>query len=386
MRLAILGTDLDVVALVAAALSRGHVPVWLADLREEDATAFRAVAPAISTEANWEAVLDHGLADAVIVGTGTTGEPGRLERLKRLVADAVPTLTTYPISASVLPHFELDMVRNEVHGVLHHYNPIMDTAAVDRIAGWLRAGHDVIGRIRQLAWERHLSDLSTTLVHQALARDTEALLRMVDVVPKVSAFGAQSDSERFNTLHVQMGTTSEVVITWAITPTDRPSGVRLMLIGEHGKLSINVEEGAGGRSSWQIEDDGHDLGGADAAGAAVDRLAKAVASTDRDDPERSTWHHATRAMEIVDAVQLSLQRGRTIEILHQQLTEQLAFRGVMSAFGCGLLLFGVLILIVVSVLGGTIGISLVEWWPAGLAALLLFFLLLQLVPHTRRRR
>jgi hypothetical protein len=209
---------------------------------------------------------------------------------------------------------------------------------------------------------------------------------MVDVVPKVSAFGALSDGERFNTLHVQMGTTSEVVITWAITPTDRPSGVRLMLIGEHGKLSINVEEGAGGRSSWQIEDDGHDLGGADAAGAAVDRLAKAVASTDRDDPERSTWHHATRAMEIVDAVQLSLQRGRTIEILHQQLTEQLAFRGVMSAFGCGLLLFGVLILIVVSVLGGTIGISLVEWWPAGLAALLLFFLLLQLVPHTRRRR
>jgi hypothetical protein len=88
-------------------------------------------------------------------------------------------------------------------------------------------------------------------------------------------------------------------------------------------------------------------------------------------------------MEVVDAVNLSLEKGRTIDVFQQQLTERLAFRGAMAALGCGLLLVGFAVVLLVTVLGGAEGAAgqrLVPFWPAALLAVLAFFLLLQAVP------
>ena len=182
----------------------------------------------------------------------------------------------------------------------------------------------------------------------------------------------------------------EVVVTWAVVPDFARRSSQVTLIGERGKLEILIAND-NTNDNWVCisSPSDHELDpamwGADLPGAAIDQLAAALAAENIAANERSTWQAATRAMELVDAVQLSLHRGRTVEILHQQLTEQLAFRGVMSAFGCGLLLLGMLVLVLVGVLGDTLGISLFGWWPFGLGLLLLLFLLLQLVPHTRRR-
>src|SRR5207248_1992378 len=102
----------------------------------------------------------------------------------------------------------------------------------------------------------------------------------------------------------------------------------------------------------------------------------------------STWEAATRAMEVVDAAELSLQKGRTIEVYQQQLTERLAFRGTMAAMGCGLLLVAFLAVVVVAVLGGAEGIvrqKVAPAWPLVLLAVLAFFLLLQAVPLLVRK-
>jgi hypothetical protein len=88
-------------------------------------------------------------------------------------------------------------------------------------------------------------------------------------------------------------------------------------------------------------------------------------------------------MEVVDAADLSLQKGRTIEVFQQQLTERLAFRGTMAAMGCGLLLVAFMVLIGVGILGGVEGLDrrhLVNSWSIVLLAVLSFFLLLQAVP------
>ena len=98
---------------------------------------------------------------------------------------------------------------------------------------------------------------------------------------------------------------------------------------------------------------------------------------------RGAWPAATRDMEVVDAVELSLQKGRTIEVFQQQLTEQLAFRGTMAALGCGLLLLVFFGVIGVAMLGGAEGMMrqrLAPAWPIILLAVLAFFLLLQAVP------
>ncbi len=91
-------------------------------------------------------------------------------------------------------------------------------------------------------------------------------------------------------------------------------------------------------------------------------------------------------MEIVDAIELSLQKGRTIEVYPQQLTEQLAFRGTMAAFGCGLLLLGLFVLAVAGILGDALNVPLMHYWPWALLAVLAIFLLLQTVPWLAEKR
>jgi hypothetical protein len=118
--------------------------------------------------------------------------------------------------------------------------------------------------------------------------------------------------------------------------------------------------------------------------AAIQGLAAAITESDLDRrAASSSWDSATRAMEVVDAVTLSLEKGRTIDVFQQQLTERLAFRGAMSALGCGLLLVGFAVVVLVTVLGGAEGAAgqrLVPFWPIALLAVLAFFLLLQAVP------
>ena len=91
-------------------------------------------------------------------------------------------------------------------------------------------------------------------------------------------------------------------------------------------------------------------------------------------------------MEIVDTIELSLQKGRTIEVHQQRLTEQLAFRGTMAAFGCGLLLLAFFALVVAGLLGDVLGVPLKDYWPIALLAVLAVFLLMQALPWLVKRR
>jgi hypothetical protein len=338
----------------------------------------------VPVESEWEAVLDHAIADAVIVGSGTSNEDQRVERLRRLAADGIATLTTYPLSSSVLPYFELDMIRQEVGGVWRHFNRLIEPVALAQIATWLRDGHPSIGTIGQLAWQRPLAGGDEDAVFALLARDAEVVLQLVGQVRKVSAMGPQDAGDQFASLNVQMSCANDVTVTWSAAPAANAGDARLALVGERGRVELVVPDDPSGARGWEVvaEETTAPLA---AARSAIDELAAAVDAVQAPTDGHTDWEHATRAMEIVDSVQLSLQRGRTVEILHQKLTEQLAFRGVMSAFGCGLLLLGMLVLLVAGVLGDSLNVPLMRWWPFGLVGVLLTFLLMQLVPYTRGR-
>ncbi len=85
-------------------------------------------------------------------------------------------------------------------------------------------------------------------------------------------------------------------------------------------------------------------------------------------------------MELADTIEISLRRGRMIDVHHQQLTEELAFKGMMSAAGCGVLLVLPPLLLLVGWLAELIGLPVAHYWPHGLLALLATFLLVQLLP------
>ena len=66
----------------------------------------------------------------------------------------------------------------------------------------------------------------------------------------------------------------------------------------------------------------------------------------------TTWDEACRSLEVTDAVERSIRRKRTIELYHEQVTEQETFKSVMAAGGCGMLLWVLMLLLIAGVVEG----------------------------------
>jgi hypothetical protein len=343
--------------------------------------------------AHWELLLDRNIADAVFVGRGTAGDELRAEQLKRLATESVPLLVMHPATDSVLTYYELDMVRRETGGVLHHFNPVVGHPILPTLAEWMRDGHPTIGEIHQLTCERHAVSTQRASVMQLLARDVELMAVVAGPIRRVSAVGPAVRDASFASLQVQMTTDGPASLRWAVgSPVGLVNGLQLTLVGERGAVSLRAadDSSSSDAAQWRLEtrDGEHsmaeELSKFHAAQVAVEKFAFAISqgSATGEEPA-STWDAATRAMEVVDAVDLSLQKHRTIDVHQQQLTERLAFRGTMAALGCGLLLVGFAVTVFVTLLGGAEGPGgqkFLPAWPVVLLVVLSLFLLLQAVP------
>ena len=393
MKIAILGTDADVVRLATAAVGEGHEIIWLGDVRPEEVSAIQQLASRRDGASQWELLLDGSIADAVIVGRGTASGDVRAEQLKRLAAEGVPLLVVHPVTPSVLTYYEVDMIRRETHGIVRHYNPVASHPVVADLAAWVRDGHPTIGQIHQVTCERRLADTGRPNVLRHLARDVELMATTAGDIRRVSAIGPATADASHASLQVQMTTDGPASLRWSVgSPSHRASALEMTLVGERGSLTLRAPDDApsGDECEWQLETTGEEanecepLPDYDAPLAAIEQFAAAVAEKDiAHRAAASTWDKATRAMEVVDAVELSLQKGRMIDVYQQQLTERLAFRGTMAAVGCGLLLISFVVLVAVTILGGAErpgGNRLAPSWGFALLALLGFFLLLQALP------
>jgi hypothetical protein len=231
----------------------------------------------------------------------------------------------------------------------------------------------------------------TALAH--LARDVELLASVAGDIRRVTAIGPKSAEASFASLQVQMTASGPATLRWSVRGApNTATGLELALIGERGEVTLKIDENsaADGRAAWELETNSRDeqsrrtLEPYDPVRIAIEQLAAAVGETDGQlRTAWSTWESATRAMEVVDAVDLSLEKGRSIDVFQQQLTERMAFRGTMAAFGCGLLLVGFMALVVITMLGGAERqgrAPLLPAWEVVLLAVLAFFLLLQVIP------
>lgn len=394
MELAILGTDPDILQLAAAARSEGHEIVWLGDVRPQDVAATTEFATGSTLRGGeWELLLDRATAAAVLIGHGTLATDELADRVKRLSTEGMPLLVAFPLFESVLQYYEVDMNRREYGAIVQHFNPLIGHPAAAEIAAWVRGGHPAIGAIHQLSCERKLATPAREKVLAHLARDVELLARIAGDIRRVTAIGPALDSPSFAALQIQMNATAAASLRWSVGyATTGDAGLEMSLHGERGIVVVRVlDESDGAPPTWQLQtnESGNrhtePLASYDPALAAITRLSSSIsaAQTTTDRIAASTWDSATRAMEVVDAAELSLQKGRTIEVFQQQLTERLAFRGTMAAMGCGLLLVAFFVLIIVGVVGGLEGLDrkqLVGPWSIILLAVLAFFLSLQAVP------
>jgi predicted dehydrogenase len=391
MKFALLGCDPNTLALVlAVAASDEHELSWAHDLRHDEPVV-RAAAPGLLLAEHWEDLLGGNVADAVIVSRAADDEV-RAEQLRKLAQAGVTMVVSHPVVDSMLVYYELDMIRQESRATMLAYVPQRWHPAWKRVAEWIGEGAaGQLGTLEQVVVEHALADRGRSGVLHAFVCDMELVRPFCGVLNKVSAmtaFAARSSPEEANygTLSVQMSSLSNVLVRWSVSSTAESGATRYTFLGSHGKVVLDTKPA----DVWRLEL--HSSGDAlretidsiDLAAVALPIIGQQLKETPSADIDESVgftvfltdWLDACRTMELADAAEHSLQRGRTIELHYDTPTEQATFKGVMSGVGCLLLIVGLLVLVVATTAVNA-GVPLANYWPKVLLGVLVLFLLLQ---------
>lgn len=375
MKFALLGTDPESCLLTQAAADLGHDIVWYGDVASVDREVHSWLAGA-DQAADWETLYDRQFCDFVIVGRGDTPADRRCEQLIQLVKNGVAVLATFPLSESVLSYYEIDMARNESKAVLFHFNPLVTNASrIAEFRTWIGSEHPQVGRIEQVICDRPLADRRREQDLWHFARDVGLLDEVAGPLDRLGAVGSPDETATYSGLNVQLLGKSQVPIRWSVGPIDQSTLPSLTFVGERGRVQFTFNEGG----EFQTASDAANP--VAVLQAATDCIRKfATALTDSAAPQ-TTWPAALRAMELTDTIEISLRRGRMIDVHRQQLTEELAFRGTMSAVGCAVLLLLPPLLIFAGWFAQLAGLQFNKnWWAYGLFALLAAFLIIQVAP------
>jgi len=392
MKFALLGCDPDTLALaLAVARSDEHELSWAHALGAQE-PAVRAAAPGLLLAEHWEDLLGGNMADVVLVSRADDQEL-RTEQLRKLTQAGITMIVAHPVVDSMLAYYELDMIRQESRAAMWPYLPQRWHPAWERV-GELIAGGAAggIGTLEQVVVEHASADRGRSEVLYAFVRDMELVRPFCGALNKVSAMTASGvrtspDQVNYGTLSVQMSSLSNVLVRWSVSTAGESGATRYSFLGARGKVVLDTNPA----SDWRLEF--HEGGEAsreeitcvDTATVALAALARCVrpagsSKTEKQDaglgPPLPNWLDACRTMELADAVEHSLQRGRTIELHYDTPSEHATFKGVMSGVGCLLLMVGLLVLVVATTAVNA-GVPLADYWPYLLLGVLIVFLLLQ---------
>ncbi len=381
MNFALLGSDYESISLATAAVAQGHQVVWCGDTASVREQFELSWLPAEDQAERWESLLDDHFCDAVIVGRGDAPPEQRAEQANLLAKNGIALLATFPLVGSVLSYYEIDMAQQESGALVRHFNPAVERQPiVEQCGQWILAGHPRLGPIEQLVWERPLADRSREQVLWHFARDVQLLGQVAGRLNRLGALGSPDEAATYAGLSVQMLGQQKLPVRWSVGPVQQSEHPRLTLIAEQGRFTVQFDE-SGQAVQTELnhasQTESTELEPVDPAALAVTGLVEAL---EHRNGNRSTWSDALRAMELADTIEISLRRGRMIDVHPQQLTEELSFRGTMSAAGCGVLLILPPLLLLMGWLGELIGLPVARFWPHVLLALLAVFLLVQLLP------
>lgn len=369
MKFAVFGNDPESQSLAVAGRQLGHEVSQL-DTWENDKD------PA--TTSHLPEHFDASLYDGVIVGPASDRSAPRELQIQELLKLGLPVLAVHPVVPEVLSCFEIDMARGESGCLLQHYNPLTGLPVFDQLEEWTVAGHPEIGRVQQVVAERTFEDRTRGAVLEHFARDVEVLMQIAGPLDRIGALGSGNEDAAYAGLSVQLLGKRNLPVRWSVGPVSESPGLEITLVGERGRETLRYDQ-----QNRLVERPDGPLAEPstpepfDAAREAVGQFAAAIQSSQDD----STWPAALQTMELADSIEISLRRGRMIEVHHQQLTEHLAFKGTMAAMGCGVLLVLPPVMLLIGWIAGLVGLPLPRHWYAYfLLALLALFLGLQVLP------
>jgi myo-inositol 2-dehydrogenase/D-chiro-inositol 1-dehydrogenase len=208
-------------------------------------------------------------------------------------------------------------------------------------------------------------------------RDMELVRKLAGEMTRIGAMASRGEEVDYANLSVQMSGSGSVLARWSVVPAGREAGAKLTLMAGRDQATLQIFDGD---RPWQLECTTHgevtqeSFPDWDPPRAVLTRFEQAVAGS----PQSPGWVEASRDMELADAIERSVRKGRTVDLYFEDHTEHGTFKGMMAAGGC-LILMGALALIIVATTAVNLHVPLAHLWPYVLVVVLVAFLLLQLL-------
>ncbi len=334
------------------------------------------MAPAASTADSWDALLGNSQIDAFVVSR-SANDDARADQLRTLVQTGVPLLVSHPVHDSMLIYYELDMIRQETDPVIVPYVPQVWHPAIERLSQWASNDDPARGHLEQIVIERSLADRTRRNVLAHFARDMELVRKLAGEMTRIGAMASRGDEVDYANLSVQMSGSGNVLARWSVVPCGGEPAAKLTLIAGRDQATLQIFDS---NRPWQLDGSFH----GEAVQESFDdwnpprvmlaRFEQALAGA----AVQPSWVEASRDMELADAIERSVRRGRTVDLYFEDHTEHGTFKGMMAAGGC-LVLMGALALVIVATTAVNLHVPLAHLWPYVLVLVLGGFLLLQLL-------
>ncbi|MGY8770809.1 MAG: hypothetical protein ACKVH8_20555 [Pirellulales bacterium] len=374
MKLALIGANSASLELLANAT--GHQLVSYVDHGSYQAEILKLF-PQAKSENSWEELLASLEIDAVIVANKVETNASE-DQLRKLVQEAVPLLLIHP-ACELIFGLELEMIRRDTDCKMVTHVPFRHHALLQKVKSWITLGEESpIGTVEQILFRRKMSKRDQASVLEALSHDAEILRYFLGSVAKVTATGPEVDAESYHQLAVQLTGKNQQIASWSYV-SDQKFTATIECIGSQGTAELLLEANgtvtlsrSNGESIETIAENEyeHTLN-------VLDNLIQHQGDS-KVDP---AWNSIAHTLEIVDTVQYSLKRTRTIELRQEELSEQSTFKGMMAAGGCFLMLWSIMILFLAALASMFDDFPAARWlnhyWPLALVSPLIVFLALQ---------
>jgi hypothetical protein len=382
MHLAFIGACPLTSELVLAAISLGHRVTWFTS--EGDRSAAGMVLEGshggqieLAPEDTWEALLDSPSIGGVVLAEAAARDVElRTDQWRRLAQAGSRLLFIHPLVPSLLVYLEVDMLARESGAVLMPYWPDACSPAAADLGEMAAGAADGAGEgpVEQVTFRRLLEDRSQPAVTKWFARDAALLDLAAGPFTEISAIGPDASDAAYASLAVHLHGPGGLPVRWEVGRAQEGIEARMTASGSGGDRHVTLA----GPPRDRVEK----------YSASAESLAavEAFVANVNPCPPLLDWNRCVRAMELADSIEISLRRGRRIDVYYRQLTEETSYKGVMSAFGCGLLLFAPVVLFMAGVVNAVFGWRLTRFWYLPVLVILVAFLVVQLFARLMARR
>ncbi|MBC8351799.1 MAG: hypothetical protein H8E66_07405 [Planctomycetes bacterium] len=346
MRFALIGCNDDSLRMVRAiADSKLHAiaSIHNADEYREQLT---HLAPSAISSEHWESLLVSGEVDAVLVSPHSDAIVFE-DQCRKLVQAGVPIIISHPIGDSLFA-YELEMMREEARGAIFAYSPGFGHPAFAQLAQLIEQGESSdIGAVEQLVIERHMSMRDRSSVLHVLAQDITLQRQLAGQISSIGAVGAEPGDTSLANLAVHVTGTTAVIGRWSVGPVTDDREATITLVGTRGTAVVTAY--AADRN-WtlcvgSIE---HEFDSHDDASRCIDQLEQVIAES----ALPPDWEAVCHDLDAMEQIERSLRRKRTIEFRRDAQNEEGAFKGIMSAGGCVVLMLALLLLMAFAIVEG----------------------------------